>query len=422
MKPVRALILSVLALLLLAQPIAAQRNRTLTQQIRTLQVQNLSRDWGLPIVRLDSNDQLLVSFDYMDEEYHRFVYKIVHLTADFEPTADLFESDFVANTAETEPIDDYEESMNTITHYVHYQFAFPNINVRPRLSGNYRIDILLDEDDEPTPVAQVYFAVLDSQVGAGIGVTTDTDIDWNRNHQQVELHLTTPSLEVVDPQSELYVVVLQNKRWDNAAINPPATHIGNHEYRWFHSRPLIFEAGNEYRRFEMLSTRYPGIGLERMQWFAPFYHATVFADETRPNYLYEQDINGRFVVRTEDNTDAASESEYAWVHFTLDCDEIKGSDVYVDGDFSDNRFLPANRLEYNASRGAYEGAVFLKTGYYNYHYLTVRHGETEGHTYATEGNHYQTENEYDALIYYKRRGSRYWQLVGHAHSDFKLTQ
>lgn len=401
--------------------IMAQRNETLLPDIHTLQVENLSREWDMPIVRLGSNNQLLISFDHLTDEYHRFVYKIVHLDAQFRPSTSLFERDFVETNAETVPIEDYEESMNTITHYVHYQFVFPNRDIRPKISGNYRLDILLDEDDEPIPVAHVYFYVLDEQINTGLTVTTNTDIDWNQSHQQVEMRLTSSQLEVRDPESELYVYVLQNRRWDNAAINPLPTYINGRELIWHNTRPLIFPAANEYRRFEMLSTRYAGIGLERMQWFDPYYHASLFPDDPRPNYLYEQDINGRFVVRTEDNQDSASESEYVWVHFSLNCDHIEGYDIYVNGDFTDNRFAPAYRLHYNFGHQAYEGRVYLKTGYYNYQYLAVKKGGTTGQTLPIEGDYYQTENEYDALIYYKQPGSRYWQLVGRGHTDFKLT-
>lgn len=397
----------------------AQRNEALMPEIKSLRVENLSQQWGLPIINLNSSDQLLISFDHLADEYQRFVYKIEHLTADFEASADLFESDFVENTAETEPIDSYAESMNTVTRYVHYELVFPNRKMRPLLSGNYRLIISLDEDDGLKPAAYVYFAVLDNRAATGLSVTTNTDIDWNKEHQQVELRVNTSNLEVRDAEREVRVVVMQNRRWDNAAIAPSPTYVTLNDMQWRHSPALIFEAGNEYRSFEMISTQYAGMGMERIRWHDPFYHATIFPDERRPNYLYNQDINGRYVVRTDDNTDAASESEYIWTHFTLNCEKIEGAHIFLNGDFTNDNLTPPFLMHYNAENECYEGTAYLKTGYYNYQYIAVPYGSTRGKTLPIEGNHYQTENEYDALVYYKRTGNRYWQLVGQAHYDYK---
>jgi len=68
---------------------------------------------------------------------------------------------------------------------------------------------------------------------------------------------------------------VQNGRSDNAAVDVPSTAQMGNSLLWKHARGLIFEAGNEYRRFEMLSVRTPGMRIQQMQWFPPYYHATI---------------------------------------------------------------------------------------------------------------------------------------------------
>ena len=60
----------------------------------------------------------------------------------------------------------------------------------------------------------------------------------------------------------------------------------------------------------------------------------------------------------------------------------------------------------------YTLSILQKQGYYSFQYLTIgTDGEEE--LLATEGNFHETENSYQAYVYYKPSGERYWQLVGY---------
>ena len=68
-------------------------------------------------------------------------------------------------------------------------------------------------------------------------------------------------------------------------------------------------------------------------------------------------------------------------------------------------------MEYNEREKAYQSTVLLKQGAYDYQYLWVPDGESAGQTKPTEGDWYETKNEYLILLYYRQRGSRYDRLV-----------
>ena len=182
----------------------AQRNKMLLPEMRTLTVLAGADGNSLPILQLGSAERLHISFDIMDTEYRRFTYRIEHLTWDFHPTTEIFESDYVRAAAEEEVIEDYEESMNTTTSYAHYWLEFPNERMRPLLAGNYRLSITTeDEDGESVPAAEVYFAVIDPQAALSVNFTTNTDVDWNQAHQQLSMELDMRNLTLRDERAEV---------------------------------------------------------------------------------------------------------------------------------------------------------------------------------------------------------------------------
>jgi hypothetical protein len=71
-------------------------------------------------------------------------------------------------------------------------------------------------------------------------------------------------------------------------------------------------------------------------------------------------------------------------------------------------------MVFNPASGAYEGSALLKMGFYNYAYVTVNKNQPHsGPSFEfTEGNHMETENDYDILVYYRSLGGRSDQLVG----------
>ena len=71
---------------------------------------------------------------------------------------------------------------------------------------------------------------------------------------------------------------MQNGREDNLKENIRPTHITPQGLRWEHSRPLIFEAGNEYHKFEVLDVSHATMGLERIVWDGERYQAFPFAN------------------------------------------------------------------------------------------------------------------------------------------------
>ncbi len=390
--------------------ICAQRNEILDKNIASLQVV-ANNDWlSLPIITLNSNDFVNISFDDLTHEYHRYCYKIEHCEADWQTSSALFESDYIDGFASGNTIDDVKESTNTVQLYTHYNISFPNNKCRPKISGNYQVTIY-DENDEKHVVCRAYFMIVEPSMAVQLNVTTNTDIDINGKHQQVEMAIDYGNNIVSNPQTQIKTVVMQNNRWDNAVVNARPQYIKANGLQWIHCKDFIFDGGNEYRKFEMLDVTHTTMGLESINWDGHNYHAWIWTDEPRPSYIYDKDANGSFLIRNSDNIDNDVNSDYIITHFRLKTPQIPYP-IYINGFFTNDRFLPQYEMKWNEKNQQYEGELLLKQGYYSYQYLMMK-PEGKLKPVPSEGNFYQTENTYQALIYFKANGDRTDRLVGY---------
>ncbi len=305
-----------LSLLCCASAITAQRHEILDRQLHTLQVVVNDDPLLPPIMNLGGGNHLEIGFDEFSHEYHRYIYKVEHCNADWSPSTEIFESDYM-NGFNGEPIEDYEKSFNTTVLYTHYSLRIPNENISLKLSGNYKLTVYNDEGDEPVPVLTACFSLVEPGVGIGATVSTNTDIDFNKSHQQVDFSVNYGLVKVIDPHRELKTVVMQNRRWDNCVVNPKPNIQAANKIEFTHNRQLIFPAGNEYHKFEILDVHIPTLNVDRMEWFDPYYHATLYPNQTARNYLYDEDQNGAFIIRNSDDEDVATTCDYVFTHFTL---------------------------------------------------------------------------------------------------------
>ena len=390
--------------------ICAQRNEILDKNIASLQVV-ANNDWlSLPIITLNSNDFVNISFDDLTHEYHRYCYKIEHCEADWQTSSALFESDYIDGFASGNTIDDVQESTNTVQLYTHYNISFPNNKCRPKISGNYRVTIY-DENDEKHVVCRAYFMIVEPSMAVQLNVTTNTDIDINGKHQQVEMAVDYGNNIISNPQTQIKTVVMQNNRWDNAVVNARPQYIKANGLQWIHCKDFIFDGGNEYRKFETLDVTHTTMGLESINWDGHNYHAWIWTDEPRPSYIYDKDANGSFLIRNSDNIDNDINSDYIITHFRLKTPQT-ADPIYINGFFTNDRFLPQYEMKWNEKNQQYEGELLLKQGYYSYQYLMMK-PEGKLKPVPSEGNFCQTENTYQALVYFKSNSDRTDRLVGY---------
>ena len=398
-----------LFLMLTALPLTAA-NRIMSPRFKTL-TSVVNGDWlNRPVMLLNSDDVLSIGFDELSHNYHRLCYRIEHCEYDWTTSESLFDSDWLEGF-NNNPIEDYQNSINTTLLYTHYQFTIPNDRCRLKMSGNYRVTII-DEDEGDEEVMQVEFYVVDPRMDLGLNVTTNTDIDHNVSHQQVNISLRYNALRITNIDEELKTVVMQNWRDDTARRDLRPTSVSMQGLEWTHQRPLIFDAGNEYHKFEVLDVSHPTMGIDRIDWDGHQYEVYPFMATTRKNYLTDVDADGAFCIRNSERSESDYTCEYVWVNFTLKT-SYQG-DMYIGGHWATDKDRETYKMLYDGAKGIYYTRLLLKQGYYSYNYMTPTGGIPD-----SEGSFYQTENRYQALVYYKGPMDRTWRLVAYRALDFR---
>ena len=351
----------------------AQNNEIYDKGIASLQVVAGQNWMSLPIIRLGShspNDRINISFDDLTHTYHRYTYKIEHCEADWTVSDQIFASDFINGFQEGNTIENSMESINTNVLYTHYKLTIPNEDCSLKMSGNYKLTVF-DENDDNRPMFTACFMVLENAMGVQLDVTTNTDIDINKQHQQVSMQVNYGSVNVTDPSTQIKTVVMQNRRWDNARINPKPQYTMADGLRWEHNSDLIFQAGNEYHKYEILDVSHPTMGIDRIDWDGENYQVYPYACVPRPNYVYDEDANGAFYIRNSDNIENDIASEYVFVNYTLQVPERVDGDVYVNGAWTNDQLTPEYRMEYDDMNRCYTARILQKQGYYSYQFVMV---------------------------------------------------
>jgi hypothetical protein len=145
------------------------------------------------------------------------------------------------------------------------------------------------------------------------------------------------------------------------------------------------------------------------------YNVYLFPSENREfkPYFFSQDFNGRYYIAVQEGKKFDIDADYVNVYFTLPAKQkITGGNIYVSGALNNWAFDKNNLMIYNDAGRQYECTMLLKQGWYNYEYALLRDGDTDGTASSFEGSHYEAENDYLVLIYYRNPQDRYDRLLG----------
>ena len=417
MKGLRYIFISI-AMCLLCNIAVAQnkpyRTASLDNRVHSLKVESGNGFMFPPVIRLSTDDVINISFDLFEEDYQDLSYSIIHCNANWQPS--MLSSIEYIDGFDIQEVYDYALSFNTFQEYVNYRITLPNDEIQFKVSGNYAV-VVYPQNQRERPILYACFMVSEEAVKVNCSANSRTDKGYSDNYQQVSFRINRNDYDIVNPAGDLKIYVMQNNRLDNMVFVSTPQYFNNKEIVYEHNSKLIFDAGNEYRRFEMVSTQYRGMGVEKLTHYDPYYHAILERDYPRKNktYSYDETQHGRYVIRETDfEEDSDTQADYFIVHFSLDVSEmlLPEGDIYIDGELSEYRFSDNNKMLRNPQNGLYEKFIRLKQGAYNYQYLFVPKGESVGKASVIEGNKYETQNEYRVNVYHRVPGERYDRLIG----------
>ena len=371
-----------------------------------------------PIIPLnDLVERLTLSFDILGNDGEVLNYTFIHCTHDWQPT-DIQRIQY-ASGFESDRIDDYAFSVNTLINYVNYQLVFPKEDMQPLISGNYLLIVFGDDMSEENIYFTRRFMVIDEKAHIGASVPRyPDDLSLTETHQQLDIRAVMSNIPTGNVQQYSNLTIRQNGRWDNAVEGLKPSYVYP-DYISFEHNPLtVFDGSNQYRRFDISNFRFQSENLAHIYQTDESYVIDILTCESRARKPYStyEDVHGKKFIRVEnENLDTSTEADYAWVNFFLRWDTpLADEDVYIMGAINDWIFNDNNRMTYDYKLRGYTCSMLLKQGFYNFMFATADRKTGLVSTDLTAGSFWETNNVYSLYFYYFNPTKGYDELIGYS--------
>lgn len=389
------------------------QNSVYHEEIKSVQLYREGNELSNPVIELGSDAKLVLKFDDLTEDVKSYSYTLIHCDVNWNESF-IQQNEYMSGFPDNQ-FTDYAMSYNTTVKFVNYQLRIPNEDCSPKFSGNYALVVFEDNKRENLVLIQRFY-VVEPLVRIEGQVKKATFDPFNGENQEVDFKIYNEQLKLLNPAEDIKVVLMQNRRWDNAILDLKPSFIHDNVLDYDYNKENVFPGGNEFRYFDIRTIRHPGENVSDIKFFRPYYHATLLPDAIRinKNYSTYKEMNGNFVIESQDRvTDYNTECDYEFVHFYLPMQsQLVGGTVNVFGALTGWNVNKTNEMKWNFERAGYDLTLLLKQGYYNYQYVYVPDGAKKADSVSLEGTFFVTENDYQIFAYYRDLASRYDRLVG----------
>ncbi|SFI17142.1 type IX secretion system plug protein [Halpernia frigidisoli] len=378
------------------------------QNIQSIQLFNPKTNDETPIIGF--NDQLILKFDDLTNSSQIYRYTFKHYDRNWEDD-NLFFTEFATGTLNA-LIDQFQYSFNTTQPYTNYTLTFPNDKIQPKISGNFEIIVYKDSADKPLFTKR--FCIVEDGVNLALNITRFQDASKPDLNQRVEVQAVSNGKDLSSNLNSISLNVIQNNNFQNGVFDQrPSSSLGSKVL--FQQLSLAFPGNNEFYYFDNKSINQAFDQVANVENIDGKNQTFLFPVFAYPlNYQNQGDVNGAFYFRRNDlgiERNADKEADYSWVYFNLDADKTD-KQLYVLGQFND--YIPNEKSEmfYDAANKRYTAKIYLKQGFYNY-LLATKDESGLLNLGEINGNFWQTENLYQAFLYYKPFGRNYDGLIGY---------
>lgn len=363
---------------------------------------------GNPVINLLNNEYLTIDFDLLTDQFENLSAKIYHCNKDWSKSS-LRDMEFLEEINYFR-ITEFDYSLNTIQPYINYRFTLP----RPKISGNYVLAISRRSNPNDLLFTRKFIAY-EPSIAISELVRVSTTVNKREQNQQIEFSISYSDLLVNSPTQDVKPIILQNHNWSTAINDIQPTLIraneGLIEYKNF-DLSTNFDGWNEYRWTDLRTLSIAGRNVSKISRTENEILAQLGMDESRAMERYSQnfqDINGNYLIQNNDPGRSLLNADYAKTFFYLKQDRLNG-EIYITGRFNNWRLESTNLLRFDENLKVYSTDLYLKQGYYDYTYVVI---SDQHPTHYLEGNHFQTENDYEILVYYRRPGQINDEILGY---------
>lgn len=386
-------------------------NHAYLAAIRSVQLYPVGKENQLPVYTLGSNSTLLLTFDDLRGDVRNYYFGIEYCNQEWTPSRATV-LDYVDGFNE-DRLEDFTSSKGTSQAYTRYSLTFPSANLKPKLAGNYILKVYEDSDKERLILTRRFY-VLHDLVSIAAQIKPSLNVANRPHNQKLDIELRT-ALTIPSPERDLSVYVLQNQRSDNFLKIQKPNFSSTNVFTYNNSATLDFDGRDEFRFVDLRSFR---IASERIRTLNSLDSSIVVElntdeDQFGSSYASTFDENGRFYFRNRDFSDEDIDGDYATVHFSLKTAKTVNGNIYIVGGFNNYARNAENKLHYDQEKDRWTAALKLKQGLYDYTYV-LEDPEKKTVTDAFSGSHFETGNDYQILIYNRRIGTYWDELVGYS--------
>ena len=400
-----------------AQQLKSYSDINYNDNVQTVLLHPVADSLAKPIIPLnDMMGKLHLQFDVLANDAPYMYYTFIHCNNDWTQQSDIQQIEYL-NGFDSDDIENYSFSLNTMVDYVHYDLVFPTEDMTPKISGNY---LLIVFENELTP-ENIYFTrrfmIVDEKANISANIPRyPFDLSLGTNKQQIEMTISYP--DIFNSLAEQYsnVTIQQNGRWDNAVMGVKPTYVYPDNLSYVNNVKTVFNSGNQYRRINTSNLNNRPEQTRTVVMEKDYYVVELYPDQKRNlhTYLDEQDLFGEKVIYLErDDRTAATEADYVMVEFFLEWSPVMvNQDVYVMGAITDWNLNEKNKMTYDYERKGYALNLLLKQGYYDYIYAVKDTDAKAADVGVVAGDFWETVNEYTIYLYLFDQINNYDQLIG----------
>jgi hypothetical protein len=424
MKLIKGIVISILFFSFSFPSLYAQSADSIYRKnIKSPRLYNYGNQLSMPVINLNSNDQVELHFDDLDADVKYYYYTYQLCNNDWTPV-NLSQFDYLKGFTQSR-ITNYRFSSIAYTRYTHYQALLPDRGSFPTKSGNYLLKIYLNGDTSQLAFTK-RLLVVENKAVIVAKVTQPFAPEFFRTHQKVQFQVDVKGLQSFDASRQLKVVVLQNFRWDNAMKNLQPAFIRGTTLEYNSESSGIFPGGKEWRWLDLRDFH---LQSDRVQTANYNKNSTdIFLRPDGPlgaqRYVYYRDLNGMYSMEAIRGINPFWEADYATVYFSFvppNGAAYTNKDIYLFGQLTNYNLADSLKMNFDPAKGIYETHLFMKQGYYDYTYIAVDKNNPSIHT-ELDGNYYETENLYTVLVYYKSFTGRSDELIGVATFNSRTDQ
>ncbi|MBR5603562.1 MAG: DUF5103 domain-containing protein [Bacteroidales bacterium] len=417
----KTLVISLLSLVFInaskAQDIQSFTDKNYKDKVQTVMLHPTIDSLAKPVIHLgDMMGGLHLQFDVFANDAPYMYYTFIHCNNDWTQKSDIQQIEYLEGF-ESDDIENYSFSLNTMVDYVHFDLVFPTEDMMPKISGNY---LLIVFEDELTP-ENIYFTrrfmIVDDKASFNVNIPRyPFDLNLGTHNQQLEMTISYPDLFNTLASQYSNVTIQQNGRWDNAVMGLKPTYVYPDYLSYENNPQTVFVSGNQYRRFNTSNLNNRPEQTRTVEMSKDCYVVELYPNHKRNTqaFISDNDLFGEKVIYLErDDRVAAIEADYVLVEFFLEWEPVMTTqDVYIMGAITDWHLDEKNKMTYDFERRGYALNLLLKQGYYDYIYAVKERGEEKADVTPIAGNFWETLNEYTIYLYLFDPTQNYDQLIG----------